>query len=105
MAKIIQDIYYCSEFKKSFEYNYNFNIPLDNNINIRGNDKIKIKLIDFTMMNTMLNISNYHKNNSFKVRYNSIDYLITIPDGSYTAISLKDYINTYLFLSTVDKIN
>lgn len=91
-----QDIYFCSEFKKSFEYNYNFNIPLDINIDVSGNNKIKLKLVDFTMMNTMLNISDYHKNNSFKINYDSVDYLITIPNGNYTAITLKDFLNTYL---------
>lgn len=92
----IQNIYFCSEFKKSFEYNYNFNIPLDVNIDVNGNNKIKLKLIDFSMMNSMLNISDYHKNNSFKINYNSVDYLITIPNGNYTAITLKDFLNTHL---------
>jgi hypothetical protein len=96
MVEIIQDVYYCSEFKKINEYNYNFNVDLDVNIDIRGNDKIKFKLIDFSIMNAMLNISNFHKNNLFKVRYNSIDYNIIIPDGSYTATILKDVINTLL---------
>lgn len=93
---IKQDVYFSTEFKKTYEYNYNFNIPLDVNIDVKNNDKIKLKLIDFSMINAMLNISSYHKNNTFKVRYNSIDYLITIADGSYTASSLKDYINGYL---------
>jgi len=91
---LTQDIFYSSEFKKSYEFNYNFSIPLDVNIDIRNNDKIKFKLIDFSIMNSMLNISSYHKNNSFKVRYITTDYIITIDDGSYTATSLRDYINS-----------
>jgi hypothetical protein len=93
---LTQDFYYSSEFKKSYEQNYNFNIPLDVNIDIKNTDKIKFKLIDFSIMNSMLNVSNAHKNNKFKVTYISTDYYITIPDGSYTATSLRDKINDYL---------
>jgi hypothetical protein len=93
---LAQDFYYSSEFKKSYEYNYDFNIPLDMNIDVRGSDKVKFKLIDFSIMNTMLNVSSVHKNNQFKVRYLTVDYFITIPDGSYTAPSLRDTINTSL---------
>lgn len=98
---LTQDIYYCSEFKKSYENNYNFNIPLDINIDVRGNDKIKLKLINFSMMNSMLNVSNYHKNNVFKVRQFNVDYLITIPNGSYTATSLRDTINGIFTVQTI----
>lgn len=92
----IQDIYYNSEFKKSYENYYNFNVPLDVNIDIKSNEKIKFKLIDFSIMNTMLNISSYHKNNTFKVLFLGTNYTITIEDGNYTAISLRDEINTLL---------
>lgn len=98
---LTQDVYYSSEFKKSYEYYYNFNIPLDINIDVRGNDKVKFKLIDFSMMNSMLNVSNYHKNNKFKVKLFDVDYFITIPDGSYTATSLRDTINTLLVAQTI----
>lgn len=104
---ITQDIYYSSEFKKSNETNYNFSIPLDINIDTKGNEKIKFKLIDFSVINSMLNISNAHKNNKFKVTYLSIDYIITIPDGSYTPTSLKDKINSLLSIPLIfnyDKI-
>ena len=93
---LTQDFYYSTEFKKSYEKNYNFNIPLDVNIDIKNTDKIKFKLIDFSIMNSMLNVSNAHKNNKFKVTYISTDYFITIPDGSYTPASLRDKINDYL---------
>ena len=94
--ELVQDVYYSSEFKKSYEYNYNFNIPLDVNIDVRGSDKIKFKLVDFSMMNSMLNVSAFHKNNMFNIKYLSLDNFITIPDGSYNATSLKDVINANL---------
>jgi hypothetical protein len=94
---ITQDIYYSSKFKKDFDSNFNFNILLDNNIDVSDNYKIKFKLIDFSMMNSMLNISQTHQNNQIKIKYLTVDYIITIDDGSYTATSLRDAINNKLF--------
>lgn len=93
---LIQDVYFSTEFKKSFETNYNFSVPLDVNIDLKPHEKIKLKMIDFSMMNSMLNVSSYHKNNSFKVKLFNTDYIITIPNGSYTPTSLRDTINTFL---------
>jgi hypothetical protein len=92
----IQDIYYSSEFKKSTEQNYNFTISLDTNIDLKTNERLKFKLINFSMMNSMLNISSYHNNNSFTIVLFTVSYTITIPDGSYTATSLRDWINSYM---------
>lgn len=69
---------------------------LDVNIDIKNNEKLKFKLIDFSIMNSMLTISSTHNNHQFKIKYLNVDYIITIPDGSYTAVSLRDTINTIL---------
>lgn len=98
---LVQDVYYSSEFKKTYEYNFNFNIPLDINIDVRGTDKIKFKLIDFSMMNSMLNVSTFHKNNEFRIRYSFTTYTITIPDGSYNATSLKDVLNAKIAILNI----
>ena len=90
---MIQDIFFASQFKKSYETNYNFEIPIDINIDLKPHEKLKLKLINFSMMNSMLNISNFHKNNKFKIIYDTVHYNITVPDGSYTAVSLKDAVN------------
>jgi len=97
---LTQDIYYSTEFKKVYESNYNFCVSLDVNLDVRNNDKIKFKLIDFSIMNSMLTISSTHKNHQFKIKYLTVDYTITIPDGSYTASSLRDAINTILTASS-----
>jgi hypothetical protein len=94
---MIQDFFYSTAFKKSYESNYNFEIPIDVNIDVKSDEKLKFKLINFSMMNSMLNVSSFHKNNKFKVTYDAVDYIITIPDGSYTATSLRDKINSILF--------
>lgn len=83
-------------FVKTNSYNYNFII--DNNITINENQIIKFKLINFSMMNSMLNISSYHGNNQFKITVDNIDYNYIIPDGSYTATSLRDKMNELIFI-------
>jgi len=97
---LIQDVYFSTEFKKSFETNYNFSVPLDNNIDLKPHEKIKFKMVDFSMMNSMLNISAYHKNNQFVIVVFAISYTITIPDGSYTPTSLRDWLNNYMTINT-----
>ncbi len=87
------DIYYSSSFKKDYENYYDFNIPLDINIDVKDDEKLFLKLIDFSMMNSMLTISNAHKNNKFSFVYDEFDIQVIIPDGSYTATSLRDWIN------------
>jgi hypothetical protein len=94
---MIQDFFYTTAFKKSYESNYNFEIPVDINIDVKSDEKLKFKLINFSMMNSMLNVSSFHKNNKFKITYDTVDYNITIPDGSYTATSLRDKINSIIF--------
>lgn len=73
--------------------NFNFNYRLGTNINLKENEIAFFKLIDFNMMNSMLNISSFHDNNKFKVNDNGTIYTITIPDGNYNVISLRDKIN------------
>jgi hypothetical protein len=95
-----QDFYYSSESKETYEKNYNFTLPLDVNINLKGEEKLKFKLCDFTIMNTMLNVSSAHKNNTFDLVIFSVAYTITIPDGNYTAVSLRDWLNDYMTTNT-----
>lgn len=92
----VQDFFYSSQSKPSFEKNYDFNVELDLNVNLKSNEKLKFKLCDFTIMNSMLNVSAAHNNNTFAIVLFDISYFITIPDGNYTAVSLRDWINDYM---------
>ena len=92
----VQDFFYSSQSKPSFEKNYDFNVELDLNVNLKSDEKLKFKLCDFTIMNSMLNVSAAHNNNIFDLVIFSVTYTITIPDGNYTAVSLRDWINDYM---------
>lgn len=73
--------------------NYSFNYRLGNNIHIEKDQDIYFKLINFSMMNSMLNVSSFHDNNKFKVNDNGQIITITIPDGNYNVTTLRDKIN------------
>lgn len=72
--------------------NYSFNFRLGNNINLKEDEMAYFKLVNFSMMNSMLNVSSFHKNNQFRINNGTIT-TYTIPDGNYTVTTLRDKIN------------
>lgn len=72
--------------------NYSFNFRLGNNINLKEDEMAYFKLVNFSMMNSMLNVSAFHKNNQFRINNGTIT-TYTIPDGNYSVTSLRDKIN------------
>ena len=72
--------------------NYSFNFRLGNNINLKEDEMAYFKLVNFSMMNSMLNVSAFHKNNQFRINNGTIT-TYTIPDGNYTVTTLRDKIN------------
>lgn len=73
--------------------NYSFNYRLGTNIHLERDQQAYFKLVNFSMMNGMLNISSFHKNNQFQIIYGATTHTITIPDGNYNCSSLRDKIN------------
>lgn len=92
----IYNYYINTSNKDRDDTNFNFNYRLPNNFHINENQKAHFKLISFSMMNSMLNISETHKNNKFKVNFDNEDFIITIADGNYSVLTLRDTINTIL---------
>lgn len=73
--------------------NYSFNFRLGNNINLKEDEKAYFKLVNFSMMNSMLNVSAFHKNNQFRINDGSTTTTYTITDGNYSVLTLRDKIN------------
>lgn len=96
MTTEIFNYYINTNNKDKGDTNYNYNYRLGNNIHLNENEELYFKLINFSMMNSMLNISSYHGNNQFKVSYGGTIDIITIPDGNYNTTSLRDKINDIL---------
>jgi len=93
----INNYYINTDNKDRDDTNYSFNYRLGNNIHLNENEQLYFKLINFSMMNSMLNISSYHGNNQFQVSYGGIIDIITIPNGNYNTTTLRDKINDILF--------
>lgn len=91
---MIYNYYVYTKNIESDDKYYDFTFVIGDNIAIQKDEIIKFKLINFSIMNAMLNVSSYHGNNSFKFIYGGTPTTITIPDGSYTATSLRDKINS-----------
>jgi len=91
---MIYNYYIYTKNTESDDKYYDFTFAIGDNIAIQKDEIIKFKLINFSIMNAMLNVSSYHGNNSFKLIDAGEPITITIPDGSYTATSLRDKINS-----------
>jgi len=90
------NFYYCSEFKHSNETNNDFSIILDENINIDVNQSVYLKINNACFLNSMFNISEYHKNNYVDITHNAELTRMYIPDGNYSVYTLRDILNTLL---------
>lgn len=89
----VYNYYINSANQDKDDKNYSFNYRLGDNIHLNKNQTAYFKIINFSMMNSMLNVSSYHNNNKIQFIYQGNTYNITIPDGSYTATTLRDKIN------------
>ena len=105
------NIFINSKNRDKNENVYDFNIYLKNQIFISKNEGININVMSFSMMNTMYNVNQITKNNTFTIRRTNldgisgiIDTLITIPYGNYSVITLRDTINTLLISSSLSNI-
>lgn len=97
----IYNYYINTNNKDKDDTNYNYNYRLGNNIHLNENEELYFKLVNFSMMNSMLNISSFHGNNQFKISYSGTINTIIIPDGNYNTTTLRDKINDLLEILTL----
>ena len=95
------NIYINSKNRDVNEKVYDFNIYLKNQIFAGKNEGMNINVMSFSMLNTMYNVNQITKNNTFTIRRTNldgitgiVDKVITIPFGNYSVITLRDTINT-----------
>ena len=105
------NIYINSKNRDVNEKVYDFNIYLKNQIFAGKNEGMNINVMSFSMLNTMYNVNQITKNNTFTVRKTNldgitgvVDTIITIPFGNYSVITLRDTINTLLISSSQSNI-
>lgn len=89
----VYNFYINTNNKDRDDKNYSFNYRLGNNIYLEKNKQAYFKIVNFSMMNSMLNVSSYHNNNKFQIIYGATTHTITLPDGNYSVLTLRDKIN------------
>jgi hypothetical protein len=63
----VYNIYINSANRDLNEKNYEFNIFFDNDeINVRPNEGVNVNVVSFHMLNSMYNVNQYTKNNTFQ---------------------------------------
>lgn len=96
------NLYIHSKNRNNQDTPYDFTLMLPNQIIANAQEYVKVSVMSFYMMNTMYNISSILKNNTFEVEtrdsnnQNPSTTLYTIPDGNYSVLTLRDFLNTEL---------
>ena len=105
------NIYINSKNRDVNEKVYDFNIYLKNQIFAGKNEGMNINVMSFSMLNTMYNVNQITKNNTFTIRRTNLDGItgiintvITIPFGNYSVITLRDTINSLFISSSLSNI-
>ena len=94
------DTRFRENYYSSSSTNFHFDLP------IKFSSVMQMQLSAFEMPSSYYKISKQLGNNFFSVTVNSTDenYVITVPDGNYTAASLVAYLNNYVTV-TVPALN
>ena len=78
---------------------YDFTIYFDNDeIQVERNEGVNVNIVSFSMLNSMYNVNQYSKNNTFilhNITLNS-DTTVVIPYGNYSVYTFMDQLNTLL---------
>jgi len=95
----VYNIYINSANRGINEKPYNFTVFFDNQeIQVERNEGVNVNIVSFSLLNSMYNISQYSRNNTFILRNITLnsDITITIPYGNYSVYTFRDQLNVLL---------
>ena len=99
MAKIY-NLFINSKNRLAGEKSSDFMLYLRNQIEVNNSQYINVNVMSFNMINSMYNVSAELGNNTFDIEVRNIstnafvsNIFITIPDGNYSVLSLRDLLN------------
>jgi hypothetical protein len=97
------NLYINSKNRDLGEKTYDFNLYLKNQIMVDARQYINVDVCSFYMLNSMYNVSSVLGNNSIDIQIRNTttnalisNMFITIPDGNYNVLTLRDHLNTAL---------
>ena len=95
----VYNIYINSANRSSTDKPYDFTLYFDNDeIQVERNEGVNVNIVSFSMLNSMYNVSQYSKNNTFILHNISLnsDTTIIIPYGNYSVYTFRDQLNVLL---------
>ena len=95
----VYNIYINSANRGINEKPYDFTVFFDNQeIQVERNEGVNVNIVSFSLLNSMYNISQYSRNNTFILRNITLnsDITITIPYGNYSVYTFRDQLNVLL---------
>jgi len=95
----IYNIFINSANRSKNDKPYDFTVFFDNDeIMINNNEGVNVNIVSFSLLNSMYNINQYTKNNTFSLINNasSTSTTFTIPYGNYNVYTLRDQLNALL---------
>ena len=95
----VYNIFINSANRNSIDKSYDFSIFFDNDeIMVNNNEGVNINVASFSLLNSMYNVNEYTKNNTFILRNNFLNTntTVTIPYGNYNVYTLLSQLNILL---------
>ena len=95
----VYNIFINSANRSSADKPYDFSIYFDNDeIIVNNNEGVNINVASFSLLNSMYNVNEYTKNNTFVLHNDDLDTdtTITIPYGNYNVMTLLNQLNILL---------
>ena len=95
----VYNIFINSANRSSLDKSYDFTIYFDNDeITINDNEGVNLNVASFSLLNSMYNVNQHTKNNTFLLHNDILntDTTITIPYGNYNVYTFLNQLNTLL---------
>lgn len=95
----VYNIFINSANRNSTDKPYDFSVFFDNDeIMVNNNEGVNINVASFSLLNSMYNVNEYTKNNTFILRNNFLNTntTVTIPYGNYNVYTLLSQLNILL---------
>ena len=95
----VYNIFINSANRSSTDKPYDFSVFFDNDeIIVNNNEGVNINITSFSLLNSMYNVNEFTKNNTFLLHdvFLDTDTIITIPYGNYNVLTLLNQLNVLL---------
>ena len=95
----VYNIFINSANRSSTDKSYDFSVFFDNDeILVNNNEGVNVNIASFSLLNSMYNVNQHTKNNTFLLHndFLNIDTTITIPYGNYNVYTLLNQLNILL---------